>query len=265
MNKSKWTLEACKEDALKYTSRWAWNKASNNRPYKTARVNGWLDICCAHMPQINKPPNYWTIKENCIIDAHKFNDRTIWQITSHSAYKSACDNGWLSECTMHMIDKIKPKGTWTLQTCKIDAKIYKTISAWQEGSPSGYQTAFKRGWLAECSEHMTKSCLSRPEQSLREEIKALYPNADSKFFTQNGKRMQLDIYIPELNKGIEFNGDYWHGEGMIRQGINPHQYHANKKQFFQSINISYIEIWESEWNTNKDLCLSKAKEFLFNP
>ena len=43
-----WTLERCKEDALKYNSRSEWWKKSKSS-YNKSSKEGWLDECCSHM------------------------------------------------------------------------------------------------------------------------------------------------------------------------------------------------------------------------
>lgn len=43
-----WTLNECKKDAAKYSSRNAW-KEGNYSAYNKAVYNGWMGQCCAHM------------------------------------------------------------------------------------------------------------------------------------------------------------------------------------------------------------------------
>jgi hypothetical protein len=83
-----------------------------------------------------------------------------------------------------------------------------------------------------------------------------------------GKCFELDIYVPELNKGIEFNGNHYHSiKGLAKGRLNWKKedlcnYHQIKKDFFKSENIEYIEIWELDWNKNKSQCILKVKNFL---
>ena len=50
----------------------------------------------------------------------------------------------------------KSRVKWTEEECLLDAKKYKTIKEWQINSPSGYQAAFKKGWIEQCSAHMVR-------------------------------------------------------------------------------------------------------------
>ena len=56
---------------------------------------------------------------------------------------------------------------------------------------------------------------------------------------------ELDIYIPEKNLAIEFNGMYWHSTLRDRMTI---QYHQNKSKLCQEKGIRLIHIYEDEWN-----------------
>src|SRR5690349_6420172 len=51
-----WTLELCKNEALKYKTRTEWNKKSSGS-YTAAWRMGWIDQCCQHMVAKSKPNN----------------------------------------------------------------------------------------------------------------------------------------------------------------------------------------------------------------
>lgn len=58
--------------------------------------------------------------------------------------------------------------------------------------------------------------------------------------TLNGK--EIDIYLPEIKLGIEFNGCYWHS--IFEKDKS---YHYNKKKIALKNKIDLIFIWEDEW------------------
>jgi rubrerythrin len=58
--------------------------------------------------------------------------------------------------------------------------------------------------------------------------------------------LELDIFIPEINTAIEFNGDYWHS-------LKDKYYHINKTKLCEEKGIKLIHIFEWEWNKKKDL------------
>lgn len=62
---------------------------------------------------------------------------------------------------------------------------------------------------------------------------------------------EIDIYLPDLKIGFEFNGVWWHSDKF--KGEN---YHLKKYELSNSIDISLISIWEDDWNTKREICES---------
>ncbi len=148
-----WTLEMCKEIALKHKTKSEW-QINNSASYSIARKRGWLDECCIHMEN-NYVKNYWT-KERCIESAKKYNTVKDWKMNEPSgAEASARRNGWMNECTAHMIQIRKPIGYWTKERCIESARKYKTRVEWAKGEDkSACHAAQKNGWYDECVIHM---------------------------------------------------------------------------------------------------------------
>lgn len=57
------------------------------------------------MIQKSKPKGYWDIKENVLNEAKKYETKKEWDSMSTSSYQAAYRNGWVGECTKHMIKK----------------------------------------------------------------------------------------------------------------------------------------------------------------
>ena len=68
--------------------------------------------------------------------------------------------------------------------------------------------------------------------------------------------LELDIWMPDIRKAIEFNGDYWHKDEH-KQWIDE----IKKKQCAMK-NIDLLVIKECKWRSNKDLCLKDIKKFI---
>jgi hypothetical protein len=62
---------------------------------------------------------------------------------------------------------------------------------------------------------------------------------------------EIDIYLPELKLGFEFNGLYWHSEKFKKE-----EYHLIKKQLAEKNNINLFTIWEDDWVIKKEICKS---------
>ena len=62
-------------------------------------------------------------------------------------------------------------------------------------------------------------------------------------------KMELDVYIPELKIGFEYNGIYWHSDKIIKDK----NYHLKKKEYFKEKDIDVIFIDEYDWENKNDL------------
>lgn len=62
------------------------------------------------------------------------------------------------------------------------------------------------------------------------------------FDEKTNKDLEIDIFIPSINVGIEYNGLYWHSE--LYKSKN---YHINKTNFLKKHNIRLIHIFEHLW------------------
>ena len=68
---------------------------------------------------------------------------------------------------------------------------------------------------------------------------------------------EIDLYYPELQFGIEFNGNYWHSELK-----KDRDYHKNKSLLAMSKGVRLFHIFEYEWNNQ--LTREKIKHILSN-
>ena len=69
--------------------------------------------------------------------------------------------------------------------------------------------------------------------------------------------IEIDIYLPDIKLGIEFNGLYWHSNKFIEN-----DYHLNKKEFFKQKEIDIKFIWEDDFDNNFDIIKSKINNWL---
>jgi hypothetical protein len=131
------------------------NIASNKEGeiLKIYENNGWTILNKIKTGGLGGDILIWT-KEKCIETAKNFISKMSWKKAHCGAYQSALRNGWLNECTNHMISINKPKYYWTLDRCIIESKKYQTKKEWSLKSFSSYKAAWKREWLDECCKHM---------------------------------------------------------------------------------------------------------------
>jgi len=102
-----------------------------------------------------------------------------------------------------------------------------------------------------CEENPEKLHSSKDELELLLWLQKHYSGA-KKFRKQQN---ELDIYIPELKLGIEYNGLYWHSESVREKN-----YHLDKTKYFKDQEIRTIHIWSSDWQSRQD----QVKSFLLS-
>lgn len=66
----------------------------------------------------------------------------------------------------------------------------------------------------------------------------------------------IDVYIPSLKLGIEYNGLHWHSERLGKDK----NYHLDKLNKCNEQGIKLIQIFEDEWINHREICESKLKQ-----
>jgi len=86
-------------------------------------------------------------------------------------------------------------------------------------------------------------------------IQSIYTNEIIQNFRID--RMEIDIYLPDLNLGFEFNGVYWHSSLYKEKN-----FHIDKSKFFMERGIRIIHIWEDDWINKTEIIKSQIKNLL---
>jgi hypothetical protein len=73
------------------------------------------------------------------------------------------------------------------------------------------------------------------------------------------KGVEIDILIPELKIGIEYNGVLWHSEDFGHKDLN---YHLNKTLLMNFAGYGLIHIFSDEWILKKEIVKEKLKNLL---
>ena len=89
------------------------------------------------------------------------------------------------------------------------------------------------------------------------ELNDIYTN----LFESNNKKIlspyEIDLYNDDKHIGIEFNGNYWHGEKIKNK-----RYHQQKSLLAEDKDIFIYHIFEYEWNTKKKQILNQLNNLL---
>ena len=70
------------------------------------------------------------------------------------------------------------------------------------------------------------------------------------------KPYEIDIFIPSLKLGIEYNGLRWHSEEFGKG----HRYHLDKLNKCNEEGVRLIQIFADEWVNHREICESKLKQ-----
>lgn len=273
MKRIKWTFEKLQEEAIKYSNRSDFQKFSCGA-YSAALRRKLLDNVCVHMgDSIKKPWSYDELKNKALT----YKKRIDFARGDWGAYQAASSRNILDIICSHMGDsKTKP---YTLEELKQEAIKYRTRGEFQKKSCSAYVVANRRGILDLICSHMKSSAgTSIMERDLFDIVKNSYPSVRKLRITKIDvvdmpyiKGFELDIFIPELQVGIEFDGDYYHSfkymRGCKQKSSWPDHaitnYHEIKDDYFLKYkNIKVLHIKENEWINNKKECVDRCLQFL---
>jgi very-short-patch-repair endonuclease len=223
----------------------------------------------------------WNFNE-CLEEALKYKTRRDFILNSPRAYGYAQRENILDSVCSHMPKKIfklgkdHPNFKWSNDKLQQEALKYNSRSEFAKYSYGTYLAARRANLLDTICSHMKKSSnISLLERNLFNVIKQIYPKTqilrDRKVNIPNKPYIQgfeLDIYIPELRKAIEFDGKYWHSvKGLKRSREHwPEEdleaYHKIKDEYFKSKGIEILHVREEEWLKNKQKCVDQCLEFL---
>lgn len=98
---------------------------------------------------------------------------------------------------------------------------------------------------------------SAGEYAIREFVESLGFVCGSQyvFDWDTGTRYEIDCYVPSINFGIEYHGEYWHSE---QNGVDK-KYHFDKWRVCRDNGINLMQIFESEWLNNPDIIKSMIR------
>lgn len=105
--------------------------------------------------------------------------------------------------------------------------------------------------------------VSLEELELKDEIEKLLNIKTISSFKIN--RLEIDIYIPDFSIGIEFNGVAWHDKNKYLKDISNKTSFSREQQkvdYFKKYGIDIINVWEDDWNNDRNSILNNIKNVL---
>lgn len=268
----KWeTIEEIQIEAYKYPSRTSFAKGSAGA-YDKAQRMGWLDTVCAFMGQ--KCNEAYTIEEIAKI-ALKYSNKEDFRNNDCGAFSAAHKMEIVEQICSHMEVLWEPKWN-TKEKIQMDALKYTYRTAFKIGSSGAWDAAVRLGILGEVCSHMKRSrSTSSAEKelllTLKKNFNSIKKMVDRKIKIENKpyiRRFEIDMFVSELNLGIEFDGDYHHSFEGLKRGRkhwpveDVRAYHQIKDTWFLSKGIQILHIKESDWKKDKESCIKRCLDFL---
>lgn len=108
----------------------------------------------------------------------------------------------------------------------------------------------------ETNANVVRSFTSRQEIEISDYIRSLGFECECNRKILNGK--EIDIFIPSVRIGIEFNGNLWHSEKYGKDRM----YHLNKLNECNRNGVELLQIFEDEYNDKKEIVFSKIRHLL---
>lgn len=95
------------------------------------------------------------------------------------------------------------------------------------------------------------NCTSTDEQELADWVRGLGLRIEQRNRTLIGP-LEIDIVVPELKLGIEYNGDYWHSLPIFEEDERKKLCHRIKSENMRRKGYRLLFVWESDWKNRQN-------------
>lgn len=217
-----------------------------NNQAKFSYVNqDFLDIC------------WWT---KCKTQKHKDNIKDVYGVDNISQIEWVSEkiSKWHLEAmnNKYIFDNIKIlKSDWRYKYifCEKHNQEFKVLHSTIKNS--------KHTWVSPCPMCLCEAHKIRwlnEENMVRLFLLNLWIKVEKKRFKIDDKVFEIDMYLPDYNIWIEYNGSYWHSWDKTR--------HRIKKDFFEKLGIHLIHIYSHLWknHTEQYKMIIKSKLWLLD-
>lgn len=100
---------------------------------------------------------------------------------------------------------------------------------------------------------------SGPEHEIKGYIESI---GETVIQTKYINKVELDLFVPNKNIAIEFDGIFYHSSGSIDTDLKMKKKHLDKTKFCEERGIQLLHIFENEWNEKKEIWKSIIKNKL---
>jgi hypothetical protein len=100
--------------------------------------------------------------------------------------------------------------------------------------------------------------VSNQERNFAEFIQSIYNNDIITNTRQIITPYELDVYLPDKQLAFEYNGMYWHEEGVRK----PIGYHQMKTNMCMDKGVKLLHVWEDDWMNDKRFMKEMIKRII---
>jgi len=143
-----------------------------------------------------------------------------------------------------------------------------------KASDVSYGSTFRAWWVCNCGHEWNTTVNNRTrsecpkcarqgssgEAELASAVASIVSGAEVQRNVRGiiGGQNEVDIYVPSLGIGIEFNGVYWHSDA---KGRNRH-YHADKWARARDAEVNLVFVWEDDWSHHRPRVINWLRDVL---
>ena len=108
----------------------------------------------------------------------------------------------------------------------------------------------------------TSKCQNEIADFLKTNFENLEVKLNVKGLFKENKFLEVDIWIPKIKFGIEYNGIYWHDKNLYLSDLKENTFNSKEhlKDLYSTLNnFTLLQIWEDDFLNQKE----KFKEAIF--
>jgi hypothetical protein len=145
---------------------------------------------------------------------------------------------------------------WSIKNAPLQADQFKTHShqriVWECENNHEWEAVISgrvRG--SNCPTCSAQAVTSKGERDVASFLSKLGLEVEMNNRQVLGGKSELDIFIPSLSIGVEYNGIYWHSEASGKDK----DYHFRKHTAAQIAGITLIQVWEDDWQNRQPVVM----------
>lgn len=129
-----------------------------------------------------------------------------------------------------------------------------------------FETFERRGRTCEdCFSPSRRAKQSKGERELASYVRGLGYDVKvnrRSVIANGGKRLELDLWLPDGKLAFEFNGEYWHSDEFMGEAGSAERYHRAKLEACATAGIRLAFVWEGDWQRRTSEVKTAVERFL---